>query len=229
VKRLNLPEAMDGTDLDPTLLAEDLRNLEMLNRWFGGRSVVRRRLRGLLAVRGQAPLTVLDIGSGAGDLVRAVVEECRARGVPVRVCSLDAHPQVQTFARERLADLPEVRFLRADAACLPLHAGSVDLALCTLALHHFTEEAATAVLAEMRRVARSWAVVSDLYRAPAAYAAVWFATRFTANPMTRKDGPLSVQRAFTPGELRALAAQAGWVQPRFHREPWFRMSLIETR
>jgi ubiquinone/menaquinone biosynthesis C-methylase UbiE len=220
---------MDGMDLDPALLAEDLRNLEALNRWFGGRAVVRRRLRELLSGRAPGPLTVLDVGSGAGDLVRAVVEECRARGIPVRVWSLDAHPQVQAFARERLADVPEVRFLRGDAACLPLRSASVDLALCTLALHHFTEEAAVAALAEMRRVARSWAVVGDLCRAPVAYAAVWFATRFTPNPMTRKDGPLSVQRAFTPEELRALATQAGWTHPRFHGEPWFRMSLVETR
>jgi ubiquinone/menaquinone biosynthesis C-methylase UbiE len=223
MKRRNAPEAMDGPDLDPSLLADDLRNLELLNRLFGGRDVVRRRLwEGAGAPRN---LRVMDVGSGGGDLCRLVVDECRRRSITVQVISLDAHPQIQSYARERCAAYPEIRFLRGDARRVPLPDQSVDLALCTLALHHFGEEDAVAVLSEMRRVAGS-AVVSDLYRSRTAYAAVWLATRFTRNPMTRKDGPLSVQRAFTSGELLELASRAGWNHARLHREPWFRMSLV---
>lgn len=222
---------MDRPDLDPVLLDDDLRNLELLNRFFGGREVVRRRVGALLRrLAPEAPLSILDIGSGAGDLCATLLEACRGAGHPVRLLSLDRHPQIQDYARARLVpSAPQVRFLRADACRIPLRDGAVDLAICTLALHHFTEAGAVAVLSEMRRVARRWAVLSDLCRSPQAYAGVWLATRLTRNPMTRFDGPVSVQRAFTAEELQGLAAQAGWNEPRFYREPWFRMSLVLSR
>jgi ubiquinone/menaquinone biosynthesis C-methylase UbiE len=226
--RRNQTEMMDQPETHPSLLADDLRNLETLNRLFAGQEVVRRRVGPLLdAWPAGQPISILDIGSGSGDLCRVIVDECRRRGLAVRLGSLDFHAQVQACARERCADrYPEIRFIRGDARCIPLADAAVDLAVCTLALHHFTEEDAAAVLSEMRRVSRRWALVSDLARSPQAYAAVWLATRFTRNPMTRFDGPVSVQRAFTPEELRALAASAGWVPARFYPEPWFRMSLV---
>jgi SAM-dependent methyltransferase len=225
--RRNREEAMDGRDLDPVLLADDLRNLEVLNRFFGGRSVVARRLRGFLrALPAGERVSILDVGSGAGDLCREVVRMCREERRPVRLWSLDAHPQIQAFAREQCAGWPEIRFIRGDGTRLPLRDNSVDVALCTLALHHFTEAAAAKVLAEMRRVARRLVLVSDLARSRSALAAVWFATRFMANPMTRFDGPVSVARAFTAAELRELARRAGWPEPALYSEPWFRMSLV---
>lgn len=228
MQRQNRPEAMDGADLDPALLADDLRNLAHLNRFFGGRSVVRRHLSAVLAqLRPGEPLRVLDIGSGAGDLCRVVVQRCRAVKRPVVLWSLDFHPQVQAFARTELAAYPEVRLIRGDAREMPLRTGAVDLALCTLALHHFADEDAVRVLSEMRRVSRRWCVVSDLRRGQAARAGVWLATRLTRNPMTRQDGPQSVERAFTPAELETIARAAGWGSPRVRVEPWFRMSVVD--
>ncbi len=228
MRRLDQPEMMDQPGLAPELLAGDLRNLETLNRLFGGRGAVLRRARPLLAQvpRGQS-LTVLDIASGAGDLCRALADEARRQHVPLQLYSLDVHPQIQAYARSRAGkEYPEIRYLRGDARSLPVRSEAVDLVLCTLALHHFPPEDAGQVLAEMRRVTRRWAVVSDLSRSVPAYAGVWLATRFMANPMTRFDGPVSVRRAYNEGELRALAEAAGWKAARFHPEPWFRMSLV---
>jgi len=218
---------MDGDNLDPLLLAGDLRNLETLNRFFGGRAVVGRRLKEVLETPGPGEtLSVLDVGSGGGDLCRHVVDLCRTRDRAVRLWSLDRHPQIQAFARSESAGYPEIRFVRGDATRLPFRDGSVDVALCTLALHHFTEADAERVLSEMRRIARKAAIVSDLYRSRPALAAVWLATRFTSNPMTRFDGPASVRRAFTHEELLQLAGKAGWQKPRLVADPWFRVSLI---
>lgn len=224
-------EAMDGADLDPQLLSGDLLNLEALNRFFGGRDVIRRRIVPLIAqFQPDRTVTVLDLGSGSGDLCRVLVDECRQQNRKLQVLSLDAHPQIQAFARERCrGDYPEIRFLRGDARQIPLQDGTADLALCTLALHHFTEPDARLVLQEMRRVTRRYAIVSDLCRSRTAYAGVWAATRLTTNPMTRYDGPVSVQRAFTAPELLELSNAAGWTAPTLYREPWFRMTLVYTR
>jgi hypothetical protein len=46
-----------------------------------------------------------------------------------------------------------------------------------------------------------------------AYAGVWLLTHLTTtNRLTRNDGPLSVQRAFTPDEMMSMARKAGMEQ-----------------
>jgi hypothetical protein len=62
----------------------------------------------------------------------------------------------------------------------------------------------------MRGAARLGVIVNDLLRTRVSLALVWLATRLLArHPMSRHDGPLSVRRAYSPDELRALAARAG--------------------
>ena len=65
-------------------------------------------------------------------------------------------------------------------------------------------------------LAAGW-IIPILYAFPA-YALVWLATRVLArNRMSRHDGPLSVLRAYTPQEVRALCARAGLAGVRIHR------------
>jgi hypothetical protein len=59
-------------------------------------------------------------------------------------------------------------------------------------------------------VARRAIIVCDLVRHPVAYYGIRLVTKaFTRNIMTRTDGPLSVQRAFTLEEWRDLFERAG--------------------
>jgi hypothetical protein len=47
--------------------------------------------------------------------------------------------------------------------------------------------------------------------------------------MTRHDGPLSVRRAYTPGELAGLAARAELPDMCWHRAPAFRQIGVWVR
>jgi hypothetical protein len=86
----------------------------------------------------------------------------------------------------------------------------VDIAISALTLHHLEPPAATAYLAAMDRVARMGVVVNDLARSRWGWALVWLVTRLLAcGRMSRHDGPLSILRAYTAEEARALCAYAG--------------------
>jgi hypothetical protein len=62
----------------------------------------------------------------------------------------------------------------------------------------------------MSLVARFGVVVNDLLRRRLSLGLVWLATRlFRCHPISRHDGPLSVRRAYSRDELRALAEKAG--------------------
>jgi hypothetical protein len=68
-----------------------------------------------------------------------------------------------------------------------------------------------------------------LRRSPVAFAAAWVWSRAASrNRLTRHDAPLSVRRAYTPGEVRSLARCAGWRAPRVTAQPFFRMLLADA-
>ena len=86
-----------------------------------------------------------------------------------------------------------------------------DITLCTLALHHFSNEDAARILHKCREASKGFVLVSDLRRSFSLVAGVYVLTTLIfREPMTRYDARLSVARAFSFSEMRDLARKAGW-------------------
>jgi ubiquinone/menaquinone biosynthesis C-methylase UbiE len=221
LQRRNRPELMDQPHVEERELATDLRNLAWINRLLGGHAVIRAHLP--RKMREEVPWTVLDVATGGGDIPRWLARRWR-----VDLMAGDLHPQMLQLARQWSAGLP-IRFIRCDARRLPFRDRSVDLVLCSLMLHHLTETDAVQALQELGRVARRRLVVNDLRRSRVAYGLIWLITRFSRNPLTRYDSPVSVERAFTPAELASLARAAGLDRVgsfRVYRHLYYRMALV---
>jgi ubiquinone/menaquinone biosynthesis C-methylase UbiE len=222
LQRRNQPELMDQPCVKEAELAADLRNLEWINRLLGGVAVIRAHLPRMLKEGEQ--WTVLDVATGGGDIPRWLAR----RRPSAELIAGDLHPQMLQLARQWSAVLP-IRFIRCDARRLPFRDRSVDLVLCSLMLHHLTEADAVQALRELARVARRRLVVNDLRRSRTAYVLIWLITRFSCNPLTRFDSPVSVERAFTPAELESLAREAGLDRQgsfRVYRHLYYRMALV---
>jgi methyltransferase family protein len=204
-------------------LAESLTDVARLNALFGGRSITLAQLKRLLAhVPRARRISVLDVGTGGADIPRALVRWARKSGRPIRVIALDRDQATLGIARQRSARYPEIVVLRGDALALPVRSHSVDVAISALTLHHLEPADAVRYFAEMDAAARSGFVVNDLMRSRTGYALVWLATRvLTRNRMSRHDGPLSVWRSYTSGEVRALCEKAGLFDVRIRRYPAF--------
>jgi ubiquinone/menaquinone biosynthesis C-methylase UbiE len=204
----------------PDELEGNLADIAFANRWLGGVAPVTREIRRVGA------RTVLDIGSGAGDVPHALVRDGRRRGIDVRVTCLDRSAEMLAIARRRTGGDERLTFVQGEGERLPFDDASFDVVTCTLALHHFEPVPARELLHEMRRVARITPVVADLTRSTLAYAATWlYARAASRNRLTRHDAPLSVRRAYAPDEAVALARDAGWRAPSVRREAFFRMTL----
>lgn len=222
MRRAIARELMDDTVDAPEELEGSLADIELANAWLGGRAPVVRELERIGAE------TVLDVGTGSADIPLALVRRAERRGRRLTVTCLDRSEQMLAIARRRTGAPGALRFVRADGAALPYPDGAFDVAMCNLALHHFDGDAAGALLRELRRVSRRSPLVCDLRRSPLAYCGVLaFSRVVSANRLTRHDGPLSVRRAYTPREARALARAAGWRAPRVRRYPFFRMALTD--
>lgn len=213
---------MDDPAVAHAELAENFDDIEFANRRFGGIAAV------ATAVLPERPERLLDVGCGSADIARALLALARARTWPLEIVALDASETVLAIARERSRAEPSLRFVLGDACRLPFGDASFDVATCNLALHHFEPDAAVAVLAELRRVARGRPIVSDLERSRVAYAGAALFARFVArNRLTKNDAPLSVRRAYTMREVEGLARRAGWREPVVRRTPFFRFLLVD--
>lgn len=222
------PERMDAPDIAPAALREQLRRLAQINRWFGGAYAVRGAAHRLGLLRSREPVLLADLATGFADHPRLLAGEARLLNVPLSIVAVDRHAETLRQAREATPrDLP-IHFVQADITRLPFKDGACDAAFCTLALHHFSEDDAVAILREAKRVAKAAAVI-DLFRGRLAYAATWLLTQvWMTDSSTRHDGRLSVRRAFTGAELRGLARRAGWRRFFWRGLPWFRHVIFSS-
>ena len=214
-------ELFDDPAADAAVVLASLRDIAWANRLFGGAAAALARLDEFFrSVPAGTTLTLLDVGTGQGDIPRAARRRAARRGVRLRLLGLERHPA----AARRAAHGGEIAAIRADARALPFAARSVDLVLCSQLLHHFRDAALTAIVAELARVARLGVVVADLRPNPLAAAGIWLASFPLAfHPVSRHDGVLSVLRGFTTFELQRACSAAG-VAADVRRHPGFRVT-----
>jgi hypothetical protein len=202
-------ELLDDPLAAAPAVRESLGNIARANRWLGGAAALRYALRRAIPrIRG-ASFSLLDVGTGAGDLPRMAAAWAARRGIRLRTLGLELSPVAAGLARRN-----GVLAVVGDGGMLPLRDRSVDFLLLSQVAHHFTPEAIVRLFRESARVARRAVIVSDLRRSPLArlgFAVAARALRF--DPWTLQDGQTSVRRGFTAAGLERLLAAAGLSAP----------------
>lgn len=202
------PELMDRPQPVSAELISDLRNLRQLNRFFGSYALTTHFLRRW--IRPGEQLRVLDLATGSGDIPRLVVDYARQAGAKVTVEAIDQQGSTLQIARGLSAGYSEIDLKQGDVLTFG-EEGQYDLVLCSLALHHFSDESAVRLLERCRLLSRKFVLVSDLRRGWLASIGVHLLTTFIyREAMTRTDARLSAARAFSFREFRSLAERSGW-------------------
>ena len=231
MRRREAEELLDRPGHDPAELAANLQDIRTVNRLAGGVATILRHLPGLLSqLPRDRPVEILDLATGGGDIPLNLAAWAARQGRPLHLMVTDRSPEILAEARRTLAGVPGVTFSVCDARAVPMPDRSFDVVLCSLSLHHFAPGEAVQVLREMDRLSRSGFILNDIRRCLAGYVAAWGASRVaTRNRLTRHDMPLSVLRAYTPDELRALLRQAGIRDASVTTHPLFRMAAVHCQ
>src|ERR1700682_1511422 len=170
-----VPELMDRPQPISQELADDLRNLRQLNRFLGSHTLVRKFLRRWIK-RG-ARLRIVDLATGSGDIPRLVVDHARDVGATVEIEAVDRQSATLEIARGLSEYYPEISFIAGDIREWQSSAPA-DVVLCSLVLHHFSEEDAVRVLRRCRELSKQFVLVSDLRRGLLARIGVYLLTAF---------------------------------------------------
>lgn len=212
-------EILDDPDVDPDVVTRSLADVVRSNSLFGGLSSAIDELKDAFKdVPRKA--TLLDVGTGLGDIPCRAREVARQNGIDLTTVGLDSALELARASRSVLT-----LAVCGDALRLPFADHSVDIVMCSQVLHHFAGADALKLLREMNRVARVRVIVSDLRRSWIAAAGLWVASfplRFHA--VSRHDGVVSVMRGFTPEELVDTVREAVARKPVVHRRRGFRVT-----
>jgi ubiquinone/menaquinone biosynthesis C-methylase UbiE len=220
-------ELLDDPHADPAAVRRELADIARLNALFGGRRAVVREIERLCRAwrRGareqRATWTLLDVGTGLGDIPRAARAAAERYGVALRLVGVELNRTAAAAARA--ADGHALALVLADGGRLPLGPGSVDVVVASQVLHHLPARLAVRWIASFDRLARRAVVLADLHRSRVAMAGVWLACRaLGCDAVSRHDAVVSLQRGYTRRELNALLAAAG-VPPVARYRPGYRV------
>ncbi|MFC8038257.1 class I SAM-dependent methyltransferase [Paenarthrobacter sp. NPDC057355] len=218
-------EDMDGPDCDPLLLNRTYARFPIVNRLLSRwRRTYERRLRPLLAETGRA--TLLDIGSGSGDVARSLGRWARRDGFVLDVTAIDPDPRAYAFATG-LSPVEGVSYRQAHSSELVAEGLEFDVVISNHMLHHLDARQFAGVLRDSELLARRVALHNDLTRSNIAY--VLFMAGFWPlgwGSYIVKDGLLSIRRSYTLPELTSVIPP-GWRAER--NGPWHNMLIHEHR
>jgi SAM-dependent methyltransferase len=153
-------------------------------------------------------IEIVDVGSGYGDLLRAIGAWARHHGVPVSLTGVDLNPWSSLVAFEATPK-HDIRWVTSDLfAYMPPRA--IDVVTSSLFTHHLADPLVVRFLSWMETNARLGWFVSDLYRHPVPYLFFrYFSKLARFHRLVQHDGPVSISRAFVRADWERLLREAG--------------------
>ncbi|MCU1572979.1 MAG: hypothetical protein JWO93_1061 [Micrococcaceae bacterium] len=202
---------MDKPDCDPVLLDRTYRQFPLINAVVAGwRHAYRNHLLPYLSTSGRT--TLLDVGSGGGDVARSLVRWAGRDGYDLHVTAIDPDERAHRFATSR-QQYNNLEFRRALSSDLIAEGKSYDLVISNHVLHHLSPTDLAGLLRDTERLCRRAAFHSDIARSPVAYALFSVGTLpFFPGSLIRRDGLTSIRRSYRADELQAAVPQHWLVQ-----------------
>ena len=208
-QRSREPEWMDGEDVSQQEFAACIEDLAQVNTLTLARPPTLAFIdRALKATPENRVLTIVDVGYGAGDMLRAIARLVARRGRRARLIGFDINPRSEPVARRLTPDAMRIDFRTGDAFAMAPHE-PVDLVISSLVTHHMENDEIVQFLKWMESRAMLGWFVNDLHRHWFSYHGFrLLASLMRWHSFVRHDGPLSIARAFRLSDWRALIERA---------------------
>jgi 2-polyprenyl-3-methyl-5-hydroxy-6-metoxy-1,4-benzoquinol methylase len=203
-------ELLDRNDIPFEDIKRNMQELDFINRKLGGHDI---SLDGIVdLIKNQmsfnSRLTVVEIGCGGGDNLRAIRNWAEHIRLPVQLKGIDINPECIAYARQSKRNRG-IEFILSDYKEAFFNS-KPDIIFSSLFCHHFTEEELVLMLQWMQQNSLIGFFINDLHRHWLAYYSIKLLTKLLSKSyLVKNDAPLSVQRGFTRKEWKAIFYEAG--------------------
>ena len=201
---------MDGDDVTQAQFAACVADLATVNTITLARPPTLAFVRNAVAAMPfDVTPTILDVGFGAGDMLRSIATMLQRLGRPARLIGIDLNWRSEAVARAATPAELNIEWRTGDAFAWPVE-DAPDLVISSLVTHHMDDAEIVRFLAWMEATARRGWLVNDLHR----HAVAWYGFHAMAalarwHPFVRHDGPLSIARSFRRNDWQVLLEKAG--------------------
>ncbi|TDO73190.1 methyltransferase family protein [Flavobacterium chryseum] len=200
-------EIMDDFSLQGEELRAALDQIASINQLLGGNRVTLNGIKKLLKKSDRRKtITIVDIGCGNGDILRMLAKFGQKNNLNFKFIGVDANDFTINYARTLSKEYSNIEYRCVDIFSEDFKTIQYDIVLCTLTLHHFTNEQILNIISTFNNNAQIGVVINDLHRSKLAYLLFQLiCVTFNLSRMSREDGLVSILRGFRKNELEGFS------------------------
>lgn len=200
-------EIMDDFSLEGEELQEALDKIASINQLLGGNKLTLHGIKELLNDSNKhQSIVIADIGCGNGDMLRMLAKFAQKNKLNFKLIGIDANEFTIKYAKTLSTEYPNIEYLCVDIFSEDFKTIKYDIVLCTLTLHHFTNNEILNIITTFNNNAIVGIIINDLHRSKLAYRLFHLICLiFNLNRMSREDGLVSILRGFKKKELQEFS------------------------
>jgi hypothetical protein len=211
-KRTTESELMDDPRCDEEDLLATLSQFSSLNRFLARyRSILKKYVVEDMQSKNLLHATILDMGSGGGDINNWLVDFARKKKLDLRIIACDSDPRVCAFAQKQNRFLNQI-----DVRCVDLLEFTpeepVDYVFANHFLHHLNDDEIELLMDKWHPFVRQKLIFSDLKRSIFSYYSYKVFSLMYRNSFVRHDGLISIKRGFTNKDLKKIADRSSGIK-----------------
>jgi len=206
-QRSTAPELMDNPDLAEDELRLALKDISRVNRLLGGNNITINAIRNCIKEHPQKKeWIIVDMGCGDGEMLRLIADALKYSELKIRYIGIDLNEKSIRMGQELSQEYPNMSLESKDILEVTPDYLNCDLLLCTLTMHHFSDDEIPIFLEQFTRLANVAVIINDLERSRLAYGLFnFFSLIFIKTKIAKHDGRVSISRAFKRQELQAFS------------------------
>lgn len=207
-------ELMDTESVNFAEFNDCLRTLEWINICTFAYRPTLRWLRKISQEVPERKLSIIDIGSGGGDMLRRIWKWALKNKFTVNLTGVDINPLSKQSAELATPSEAPIIYKTADLFSLGTE-GYADIIISSLFTHHLLDEDVVRFIRWMDSQCKTGWHVNDLHRHLIPYFFIkWVTKILPVNRLVKHDAAVSVARAFTKADWQRLLKQAEISQER---------------
>ena len=201
--RTSAPEIMDDFEMTGSELESALIKIAKINQLLGGNKITINGIEHLIkSIDKEKEISIIDLGCGNGDMLRKIADFGIENNLNFKLTGIDANQFTIDCAKKLSVSYPNIKFEKENIFNAEFENYQPDIFLCTLTIHHFSEEEILKLLKKLYQNSSIGIIINDLHRNIFAYRLFQvLCLIFMLKNMTKHDGLTSILRGFKKQEL----------------------------